>query len=138
MYAINGALIIDANVFGVGRLKPVRLSQVSDGMSNTFAVGEMAWLEGFNWGAWPRSTSGGSGTWLSYCCRNVAYPIHEFRYDPSVSFDYNDISFGSEHPGGCHFLMLDGSTHFFSEDTELVVLQAFATRDGGEVNSLGL
>ena len=133
MYAINGALVIDAKLFGGGRLKPVALEQITDGTSQTFAVGEMAWEEGFSWGSWPRSTASGSGTWLAWCCRNITYPLEEFPYDPEVTTDYNDVSFGSDHPGGCHFLYVDGSVHFFNEDTSLRVLQEFATRDGGEV-----
>jgi len=39
----------------------------------------------------------------------------------------------SYHPGGCHFLLTDGSVHFLSENISSTVLANLTTRDGGEV-----
>jgi prepilin-type processing-associated H-X9-DG protein len=39
--------------------------------------------------------------------------------------------FGSFHPGGCQFLMGDGSVHFVSENINLAVYQNTAIRDNG-------
>ena len=144
MFAVNGALVLDSlntrTIFGnpthlpvFGRTKPRKLKKIIDGTSKTIAVGEMSWADGYNRSFWAKATTEGAGTWLSYCCRNVKYPIHSFPYDPMLSDEYNDTSFGSNHPGGCHFLRLDDSVEFFSEGTELRILQAFATMDGSEV-----
>lgn len=38
----------------------------------------------------------------------------------------------SFHPGGCHFLVADGSVRFISETTELRVLASMMTRANGE------
>lgn len=39
--------------------------------------------------------------------------------------------FRSDHPGGAHFLMADGTTHFFSEGTDVSVLRGLSTIAGG-------
>jgi hypothetical protein len=80
---------------------------------------------------WPRATSGGSGNTYSYCCRNIRYAIEAIAADQTN--DQNNVSFGSEHPGGCHFLIAGGSVHFITENMDLKILQAFATRDFEEV-----
>ena len=42
-------------------------------------------------------------------------------------------NFRSNHPGGCNFLMADGSATFLSESTDMVVYQAKSTIAGDEV-----
>ena len=46
--------------------------------------------------------------------------------------DFNDLAFGSNHPGGAHFVYADASAHFLVEDTNLVLLRHLATIGGGE------
>ncbi len=112
-----------------GGNRVLRMADICDGTSNTFLIGEMSWDDGTLWAYWPRSTTNGSSGWGgSYCCRNLRYAINAFGGSWS-----NDTSFGSNHPGGCHFLLGDGSAHFLSENTQLKILQALASRDGGEV-----
>ena len=41
--------------------------------------------------------------------------------------------FSSYHSGGCHFLRVDGSVEFVSENTAQAVLEALCTRREGEV-----
>ena len=84
---------------------------------------------------WPRAVTTGSPPLLSYCCRNLSYAINAFHGNWN-SNQSNDSSFSSMHPGGTHFLMGDGSAHFFSEDTDLRLLQGLATRAGSEVVQL--
>ncbi len=38
----------------------------------------------------------------------------------------------SDHPGGLHVSMVDGSVHFVSEDTERIVMDSLASRDRGD------
>jgi prepilin-type processing-associated H-X9-DG protein len=45
----------------------------------------------------------------------------------------NDVGIGSEHPGGCHFAMADGSVQFLQDDVELRTLISLASHEGGEV-----
>ena len=38
----------------------------------------------------------------------------------------------SDHPGGLHILMVDGSVHFVSEETKRIVMDSLASRDRGD------
>ena len=42
-------------------------------------------------------------------------------------------SFRSDHEGGVQFTLADGSVHFFSENIDAELLDALATRSGGEI-----
>lgn len=44
----------------------------------------------------------------------------------------NDVSFGSEHPAGCHFAVADGSVAFVTDNIDMNVLLAIASREGAE------
>lgn len=123
-FAVTGATIFD---------NPKAVKDIVDGTSKTFVLGEMSWRGGTLLNAlWPRATSGGTANTYSYCCRNMRYAIKAVSAE--ATNDQNNVSFGSEHPGGCHFLMADGSVQFVAENTELKILQAFSTRNEGEVH----
>ena len=44
----------------------------------------------------------------------------------------DEIGFFSFHPGGCHFVLVDGSVHFFVEEIDQAILAALSTREGEE------
>jgi prepilin-type N-terminal cleavage/methylation domain-containing protein len=141
--ADTGALIITGSNPAAGYVsnKPVKLTKVTDGTSKTFAVGEMSWDRGVLAAYWLRSTLGpGSDDDGAYCCRNLAYPINSAAYkDLSGTTTItllNDVSFGSMHGNGAHFLLVDGSAHYLDESVEMSILQAFATRSGSEQASI--
>jgi hypothetical protein len=46
---------------------------------------------------------------------------------------FNNIDFGSRHPGGAQFGFANGSAHFLGETINFTTYQDLATRDGGEV-----
>ena len=46
----------------------------------------------------------------------------------------NDLPFGSEHPGGAFFALVDGSVHFLHDDIDFTIYQDLATKCGGEPN----
>lgn len=60
----------------------------------------------------------------------MAYGIN---VQPYSSANFNDVSFGSEHPGGCQFSLVDGSVKFVSETVDFGVYLSTASRNGGEV-----
>ncbi|MDZ4818763.1 MAG: DUF1559 domain-containing protein [Planctomycetota bacterium] len=116
--ADTGALIIAGSNPAAGYVsnKPVKLTKVTDGTSKTFALGEMSWDRGVVAMYWLRSTLGpGSDDDGSYCCRNLAYPLNSAVYrdlgNTTTVTLLNDVSFGSMHGNGAHFLLVDGSAH---------------------------
>jgi len=56
-----------------------------------------------------------------------------FARDATHSVD--EGGFSSFHPGGCHFVLADGSVHFISESIDSRTLAAITTRAGEEVVS---
>jgi type II secretory pathway pseudopilin PulG len=81
--------------------------ECTDGLSNTLMVGDIK--EGLK--AW--GTPG-----------NVR--------DPALGLNKGSNTFGSPHTGGVHFLLMDGSVRFLSENVDLEVLKALGTPAGGE------
>ncbi len=105
-----------------------RFSQVTDGTSKTFMLGEIS-----------QNLAGMYRNWLRGCggdacasTKNIEHAINLFTYTTFV-VGFNDVSFGSEHPGGAHFLYGDGSVHFINEDVNLAVYKGAASRNGTEV-----
>jgi prepilin-type N-terminal cleavage/methylation domain-containing protein/prepilin-type processing-associated H-X9-DG protein len=114
----------------------VRFRDVLDGTSLTYMVGEISMtksssgVDNIGFRKWFR----GSATTASAGFKNVVYPINSTVYNGSNNF--NDISFGSNHEGGCHVLLCDGSVQFISENVDLVLYKNMASRDSGEAESL--
>ena len=108
---------------------PCKFRDVTDGTSNTFMLGELSWDDSDAYRAWIRGINGAACA----SAKNITYGINLRRY-PVVGF--NDISFGSNHPGGCQFAMVDGSNHFVSETIDFDVYLSLASRNGGEVATL--
>jgi prepilin-type N-terminal cleavage/methylation domain-containing protein/prepilin-type processing-associated H-X9-DG protein len=111
--------------------KPTRMADITDGTSNTLAVGEMSWtseVTGTRYRTWIR------GCHNSTACssaRNINIAINI----PGIAV-FDDIAFGSMHPGGTHFGMADGSVHFIAQTINLGVYKSLASRNGGEVAAL--
>lgn len=104
-----------------------KLSAFADGTSTTFLLGELSWRGCQYRRAWFRgwhysSTDGGS----YILGRNARNPIN------SGIGIWNDVAFGSPHPGGCHFSMADASVRFVSENIDQAVYLATASRNGKE------
>jgi prepilin-type processing-associated H-X9-DG protein len=100
---MNGVMIFD---------KRITAARVSDGLSHTMIVAEdtgrgaskqSSWIDGQN-------------------C---------FDQTGRVNSTQNNEMW-SDHPGGVHVAMCDGSVQFLSEDSANAVLVALCTRAGGE------
>ena len=137
--AVNGrigtnGLITRRHIMGSTELQPiVRLATCTDGLSKTFMIGESAFGD----------PEDGTRPWIigvvgeyMYSSKNVAYAINSGGRGPGLANPpRNNIGFGSEHPGGCHVAMGDGSVQFLSENIDLVVLFGLASRQAGETNA---
>jgi prepilin-type processing-associated H-X9-DG protein len=113
----------------------VKLTSVTDGLTNTLMVAERSvnMPPGFacnhDYRTWIRGNAGGSGA-----TKNVVFPINSTWYNCSNNF--NNISFGSNHTGGCNFALGDGSVRFIRQSISLPLYKAAASMASGEVASL--
>lgn len=115
----------DGAMFRTDILAPQRLLAISDGLSNTFLIGED--VPALNdWCSWPYST---------HAYGTCAIPPNAKQAD-GKPFDpkewYNTHSFRSRHLNGLQFAFADGSVHFVSNAIDLNVYRALATIQGGE------
>jgi prepilin-type N-terminal cleavage/methylation domain-containing protein/prepilin-type processing-associated H-X9-DG protein len=129
----------------------IRLTDVTDGTTNTFLFGERLHhdpeFDRLRPLVWPDATPvGGWGRWgyvanagvMFQVTLHTAAPIN-YRVPPGGDFstlENRGCAFGSGHPGGANFAFADGSVRFQSESTPVPTLQALSTRAGGEVVSL--
>lgn len=130
-WADNGTIIIG---------RKVNFKRITDGTSKTMLVGEQSWDCGPQ-RTWIVGTLDDPATandgWV-YNAKNILFPMNTaYREAPGAAFSgygNSDISLGSQHPGGAHALLVDGSVQFLREDVDLTgVLRALATRANGEV-----
>lgn len=127
---INGVFFPDAQV---------RLDDVTDGTSQTLAIGERAYeLRTWIRGAYYTGSRSAPSSICSACAKNVTKPINAdpgvWYYYPSSSrtLYFNELFFGSQHADGANFVLADGSVHYLGNDIEMTIYRALATRDSGE------
>ena len=92
--------------------KPTKLSDISDGTSNTILIVErifpVCWMD----------------------------PTHEITFnDACLGINASVYGPGSGHTGGCNMVMADGSVQYFSETIVPEALKAALTKAGGETVS---
>jgi prepilin-type N-terminal cleavage/methylation domain-containing protein/prepilin-type processing-associated H-X9-DG protein len=124
----------------LGRNTKWRITDVTDGASNTFLVGETSWTRGGDGD--PSSLPVGYRVWHRGCntvgalacgsCRNVANGLGTVWAGGGGNAAYNNFSFGGIHTGGTNFLFGDGSIRTVNSDIGLGLLMATASRNGGE------
>jgi prepilin-type N-terminal cleavage/methylation domain-containing protein/prepilin-type processing-associated H-X9-DG protein len=109
-----------------------KMRDVTDGTSNTFLLGEISWNDANCYRSWVR---GGSGN-ASPSAKNVYNSINLPTGKYNNADNFNDVSFGSQHPGGCMFAMADGSVMFVQQSINMDVYKATASCDGGETKTV--
>ena len=111
----------------------IRMASVSDGTSSTFLFGEkfvpLTKLEQF-----PFDSPAYDGDHLPASCRLAGPGLRLANGPRDVLADM--FSFGSWHPGGAHFALVDGSVRFYSSQTDTKVLGALANRRDARVVEL--
>jgi prepilin-type processing-associated H-X9-DG protein len=142
---------------GILKQRPVKLADVSDGLSNTILVVECAGRPNLYQngrlvpdGATPKTWSGAAsvtrpfptgGVWASHL---KGFLIDGAQVDGNTAIRpgvcsvncSNDNEVYSFHPGGAHALMTDGSVTFITESLPIEHLAALVSRNGSEVVSL--
>src|SRR5690606_10717370 len=122
----------------------IRMRDVIDGTSNTIMIGESYtdtyskdgqqmdyWQIGSpQTGGW--NPGGRGGTEYSEGLGSTGPKINS-RLDPTVPGVAMEMSFGSYHVGGAHFLLTDGSARFLSETIDLEIYHGLGSRNGREV-----
>jgi prepilin-type N-terminal cleavage/methylation domain-containing protein/prepilin-type processing-associated H-X9-DG protein len=149
-----------------GRNWTFRISNVTDGTSNTLFVGETArfkndpdqifnsWSRGLWFGSASPNATRPQGSASTAPRINAAFQLNDLSAFPatlvptgnadswlySASPDYRVLGqygFRSQHPGGANFLFGDGSVKFLKETIDLTTYRALGTRNGGEVVDAG-
>jgi prepilin-type N-terminal cleavage/methylation domain-containing protein len=132
---------------GIGRLpgnawslrSPVKLSEISDGTSNTLLLGEKAHV-----GVLPESPH--RRTFWAYTYTSYQRSL-TFLQTRSIISDYDRClkiggqfgddpckrSWGSLHPDGLSIVLCDGSTRYISESIDIFLFGAMSTIAGGEI-----
>jgi len=111
----------------------VRMASVTDGTSNTFLFGEK-FVPTTKVAEFPFDSPAYDGDHLPATCRLAGPGLRLANGSDDVMADM--FSFGSWHPGGVHFALVDGSTRFFSPETDTKVLGSLANRGDARVVEL--
>ncbi|HPM84727.1 MAG TPA: DUF1559 domain-containing protein [Candidatus Anammoximicrobium sp.] len=130
--------------------EPVKMADVLDGTSNTIFFGERGHVDpvfdtlaAANGG---QQVIGQYGFWHSAgglaivdATMTTLAPLN-YRADAAQIWNNSaclrTTAFGSLHPGGANFALVDGSVRFISDSVDTTVYRALSTRAGGETMSL--
>jgi len=143
-------------VFNDGVMYPnsfTRVGEITDGTSNTFAVGEV--VHALPYGMGPNNiASGGDGSggptnwWIgAHVNRNLPEEVQSYGrsllstlnpinsqfpvpLEPQFS---NETPFGSDHPGGAQFVYCDGHVAFIQDAIDINTYQWLSSRAGEEI-----
>lgn len=111
----------------------IKMASVTDGTSNTFLFGEK-FVPLNRLGEFPEDSPAYDGDHLPASCR-LAGPGLRLANGPSDVLA-DSFSFGSWHPAGVHFALVDGSVRVFSPETDTKVLGSLANRGDARVVEL--
>jgi prepilin-type N-terminal cleavage/methylation domain-containing protein len=132
VYATNGIMYPKSKT---------KAREVTDGLSKTFLIGEVSW-EIYAMRAWICGSGASTGVNWGWAARNLSNPINSAVAGQGsagvwqqVTVLLNHSSLGSQHGGGAFIGNADGTARFVSENTDISVLRAAASRANHEVYS---
>jgi len=124
-----------------------KISQITDGLSNTLAIGEFVHRDvavGGQFSEPPGSVRpwilGAADGWVLgngdelglYAAKSIENPVNANVDRIADGVGFNHLPMGSFHPGGAHFVMGDGSVHLVNDSIDFEVYRSLATCNGGE------
>jgi prepilin-type N-terminal cleavage/methylation domain-containing protein/prepilin-type processing-associated H-X9-DG protein len=103
--------------------RPLKLTGITDGTSNTFMIGEDMHSFDQHCGGW---------AYPNYVNATCAIPLN--YADPGKTYTNwpNRYSFHSNHDGGANFCFADGAVRFVTNDINMVTYQGLSTIRGNE------
>ena len=121
--------------------KSVSFRDITDGLSNTLALGEIAHRDYKGFLAWVRGGYVMYGATIYVSAKNVEWPINAIKNEDDPLHEqyqtfYSSGAFSSHHPGGAMFGLIDGSVRFVFESIDMKILRGAASRADGEVTTL--
>jgi prepilin-type N-terminal cleavage/methylation domain-containing protein/prepilin-type processing-associated H-X9-DG protein len=139
----NGVLLQSNNNYNTW---PVNIAGITDGTSNTIALGEAAsninstiytqnntdWFPIWAGGNPKKSGQGWQHNYFRCVDANYLPNSNNVTAASPSPTRYLDRAFQSKHPGGVNFAMCDGSVRFIPQTISGPVYQAAGTRNGGE------
>jgi len=114
-------------------LDRIKMASVLDGTSSTFLFGEK-FVSMIGLGTFPEDSPAYDGDHLPASCR-LAGPGLRLANGPSDLLA-DSFSFGSWHPAGIHFALVDGSVRMMSPETDTKLLGSLANRSDARVVEL--
>ena len=117
----------------ISPLDRIRMASVFDGTSSTFLFGEK-YVPPTDLGEFPLDSPAYDGDHLPASCRLAGPGLRLANGPTDVMADM--FSFGSWHPGGVHFALVDGSVRFFNAQTDTKLLGSLANRGDAQIVEL--
>ena len=122
-------------MFDYQTMQIVSLASVTDGTSNTLAVGESLPAQRADNNFWQfNAATNGTTVPINYPTNQLS-PGYFGNSNWNSRFAYSNTGFKSKHPGGVNFLFADGSVHFLKQSINMNTYCALGSRNGGEVIS---
>jgi prepilin-type N-terminal cleavage/methylation domain-containing protein len=122
----SAGIVADTSTGMFGRNMRVRtFKQVTDGLGNTFLVGETM----------PEQCTYQSAWAPNFSMAGTEIPLNTFvtcPIPPTGGCHTDACGFKSPHPGGAHFAMVDASVHFVAEAIDYQLYNNLGTRAGAE------
>jgi prepilin-type N-terminal cleavage/methylation domain-containing protein len=133
-YGISDGAIVNALT------PPTRMASITDGTSNTFLAGENHWgFRDYTFTSGPcvGQVRGGFSYWSSpYPLATIFTTKGPFNAQSMNGDSMRLATFRSSHPSGVNMANVDGSVRFVMDSIDHNMLDAAATREGGESVSL--